>query len=113
MHWWPFGKVPEIEPRDLHHALVQGENIQVVDVRTRGEFRRGHIRGAVSVPIHRLKRGLPQLRLDRTHPVVAICKTAHRSVPAVRTLGDAGYRASQLAHGMDRWRREGLPVERS
>ena len=113
MQWSPFGTVPEIAPRALYHALVTGESIQVVDVRTRAEFRRGHIPSAVSVPIHRLKQDLLRLRLDRTKPVVAICKTAHRSVPAVRILGEAGYQASQLAHGMDRWRREGLPVETS
>jgi rhodanese-related sulfurtransferase len=113
MHAWPFGKVPEIEPRDLQDALVKGEEIQIVDVRTRAEFRRGHIRGAISVPVQRLKQDLAQLNLDRSKPVVAICKTAHRSVPAVRTLREAGYQASQLAHGMDRWRKERLPVESS
>jgi rhodanese-related sulfurtransferase len=110
--WWPFGKVPEIEPGDLHDALVNGANTQVIDVRTEGEFRRGHIRGAVSVPILRLSKELPRLGLDQTKSVVAICKTAHRSVPAVRMLTAAGYQASQLADGMNRWRREGLPVEK-
>lgn len=26
-------------------------------------------------------------------------------------MSDAGYQASQLAHGMDRWRKQGLPVD--
>jgi rhodanese-related sulfurtransferase len=110
--WWPAGKVPEIPPRDLHDALRNGANIQVIDVRTEAEFRRGHILGAVSVPILRLSKELPRLGLDQTKSVVAICKTAHRSVPAVRMLIEAGYQASQLAGGMNRWRREGLPVEK-
>jgi rhodanese-related sulfurtransferase len=40
---------------------------------------------------------------------VAICKTAHRSIPAVRLLRQQGYNAQQVAGGMDRWRSAGLP----
>lgn len=105
-------KVPEVDPADLQDALARGEDIQILDVRTGAEFRRGHIRGAVCVPIHRLQRRLPVLRLDRSKPVVAVCKTAHRSIPAVRMLARAGYHPYQLAHGMDGWRRKGLPIDR-
>jgi rhodanese-related sulfurtransferase len=107
--WWPFGRVAEIEPQQLYRRLEAGEPIQLIDVRTEWEFERGHIDGARSAPIYRLSSELPGLALDRERPVVAICKTAHRSIPAVRLLRQQGYNAQQVAGGMDRWRSAGLP----
>jgi hypothetical protein len=44
------------------------------------------------------------LGLDPSRPVVAICLTAHRSIPAVRLLRNRGFDAAQLAGGMRAWR---------
>ncbi len=108
--WLPFGGVPEISPEDLAGRLAAGTPVQLVDVRTGLEFRQGHIAGARHVPVHALRAALPELALDPQVPVVAICKTAHRSIPAVRLLEGRGLKALQLAGGMDRWRRRGLPM---
>ncbi|MGZ4664594.1 MAG: rhodanese-like domain-containing protein [Frankiaceae bacterium] len=112
--WWlRFGAVPEMSPRRLYDRLTRGDRVQIVDVRTHQEFSNGHIAGAVSVPIQSLRRKLPELALDPSRPVVTICKTAHRSIPATRLLRAQGFDAAQLAKGMDEWRRQQLPVERS
>jgi rhodanese-related sulfurtransferase len=112
--WWsPFGNVPEISARELYERLTHSAKIQIVDVRTRPEFSRGHIAGAVNVPIQLLRREFPHLGLDSSRPVVTICKTAHRSVPATRVLRAHGFDAVQLAKGMDEWRRQQLPVEKA
>jgi rhodanese-related sulfurtransferase len=110
--WWPFGPVAEVTPAELQAHLLREGTWQLIDVRTPGEWARGHIVGARSLPIHQLSGSLAAIQLDRGHPVIAICKTAHRSVPAVRLLRAAGYDARQLAGGMDHWRRAGFP-ERS
>ncbi len=107
--WWvPFGSVPEISAIDLQAALDGDHPPQIVDVRTEAEFHRGHIRGAVSAPITALGDRLPALRLDPARPVVAICLSAHRSIPAVRLLRSRGFEAAQLAGGMLAWRAAGL-----
>ena len=111
--WWTrLGPVPEVSPQALHERMTLGEQLQIVDVRTRFEFRNGHIAGAVNVPIHSLRLKLPELRLDPSKPVVTICKTAHRSIPATRLLRARGFDAVQLAKGMDEWRRHRLPMEK-
>jgi rhodanese-related sulfurtransferase len=110
--WWlPFGKVPEIPPLKLAKDLVLMGSPQVLDVRTDAEFRRGHVRGAVSVPIQTLSARLERLGLERSRPVVAVCLSGHRSIPAVRLLRDHGYDAAQLAGGMLAWRAAGFPEE--
>jgi rhodanese-related sulfurtransferase len=54
---------------------------------------------------------LPQLGLDGSKPVVAICKAAHMSRAATRVLRAHGFEAVQLARGMDDWRRQKFPVD--
>ncbi len=109
--WWPFGHVPDIAAPDLAHALAAAPP-QLVDVRSTAEYNAGHIPGAVSAPIASLASHLPHLGLDPARPVVAICLTAHRSVPAVRLLTRHGYDARQLAGGMLAWRKAALPEEK-
>ena len=70
----------------------------------------GCVTGAVNVPIQSFRRELPQLGLDGSKPVVAICKTAYVSRAATRMLRAHGFEAVQLAKGMDDWRRQKLPV---
>lgn len=103
--------IPEITPAELHRALDNAESPQLVDVRTKLEHRRGHIGGSVSSPIQALRWNLDRLDLDPRRPVVAICKTAHRSIPAVHMLRARGFDAGQLAGGTDRWRSEGFPLD--
>lgn len=111
--WWlPFGAVPELAPEALAAALDRTPPPQVLDVRTSAEWAAGHVAGAVSVPIGGLKRRLGSLGLDPARPVVAICLSAHRSIPAVRLLRAAGFTAAQLRGGMLAWRRAGLPERR-
>lgn len=111
--WWlPFGAVPEIPAPRLAKDLAAIPPPQVVDVRTEAEFRAGHVPGAISAPITSLSRALPALRLDPARKVVAICLTAHRSIPAVRLLRGRGFDAAQLAGGMLAWRAAGFPEER-
>ena len=67
----------------------------------------------INVPIQELRRRLPALQLDPERPVVAICLSAHRSIPAVRLLQAHGFeRAVQLQGGMLAWWREEFPAER-
>lgn len=109
--WWlPFGRVPEIDAVELKTQLDRREPLQLVDVRSAGEFASGHIKGAINVPVQQLRSALPTLTLDPNRPVIAICASAHRSPPAVRLLRRAGYDAKQLRSGMIAWQLAKLPT---
>jgi rhodanese-related sulfurtransferase len=111
--WWlPFGRVAEIPPTELVERLKRKPWPQILDVRTQAEFRIGHVRGALNVSVTALASRVDSLKLDRERPVVAICLTGHRSVPAVRLLRQRGYDAVQLAGGMTAWRAQQLPEAR-
>jgi rhodanese-related sulfurtransferase len=113
MWWLPFGQVPEVDAAALARALATPEPPRLLDVRTRGEWEGSRIPGARNLGVRSLKRKLPALDWDRRRPVVAICLSAHRSIPAVRLLMQAGFSdVRQLRGGMIAWWRQGLPVER-
>jgi rhodanese-related sulfurtransferase len=102
--------VPDIPPAELAGRLAANPP-QLLDVRTALEWRRSRIPGALSAPITELRRRLSSLTLDPVRAVVAICRSVHRSVPAVRLLRAHGYpHVAQLAGGMLAWWREKLPT---
>ncbi|MBT5073933.1 MAG: rhodanese-like domain-containing protein [Kordiimonadaceae bacterium] len=105
--WWlPFGSVPEVSSESLANNIMDAKLApQILDVRSPGEWKGGHIPGAINVPIGELKGRLSSLALDKEKPVVAICLHARRSIPAVRLLKAKGYQnVTQLEGGMTAWR---------
>ena len=106
--WLPFGRVPEISPEALNEQI---EKFQIVDVRTQREFEQSHIQGAVNLPITQFsKEAINRLSLSQSNPVVTICLSAHRSIPATRRLRQLGYDVKQLQGGMKAWWSRAYPV---
>jgi rhodanese-related sulfurtransferase len=111
--WFPFGDVPEIEAEELGRRLRGPLPPQLLDVRTRSEWDKGHIARSLNVPIQELSSRISSLELDRARPIVAICLSGHRSIAAVRLLSRRGYaEVQQLGGGMLAWRRRRLPEDR-
>ena len=68
-----------------------------VDVRTPEEFARGHIGGAVNIPVDEMRERMSEILKDRH--VRLICHSALRSYIAARMLTQSGYGCSHLAGG--------------
>lgn len=113
--WWvPFGSVPEIDARTLFSLCNGAGSPQILDVRTRWEWRRSRIPKARHVTFGSLSKRLPESGLDRRRPVIAVCRSAHRSISAVRLLKGLGFSdVCQLKGGMKAWWEAGLPTEGS
>ena len=104
-----FSRTPSTDGTSLNERLGS-RGVLVLDVRQPGEWRRGHIRGSVNVPLSQLKAKLAKLPRDRT--IVAVCASGHRSAFAARTLRRAGFEVENLKGGMRGWSRAALPVTR-
>ena len=113
--WWlPFGHVAEINADELNAHLTGHRPVKIIDVRSGVEWRRSHIPGAVSVPVNELKVRFASLQLDAEQPIIAICLSAHRSIPAVRLLQAHGFEnAVQLKGGMLAWWKRNYPTEQA
>ena len=110
--WFPFGKVDELTPRELHDKIQHdGADLQLIDVRSASEYAGGHIANSRNVSIETLPHRLANLKLDPQRLVIAICLSGHRSVPAYRLFKQAGFdEVYQLAGGMMSWRRDRMPT---
>jgi phage shock protein E len=69
-------------------ALVKDGAI-VVDVRTPAEYKGGHIRGSVNMPLDSLRGRVSELK-KKGKPVITCCRSGARSGMAVSILKAAG-----------------------
>ena len=76
---------------------VTSDGATLVDVRTPAEFARGHVPGAINVPLDELRERLNEIEAGK--PVVAYCELGQRGYLATRILTQAGYDAANLSGG--------------
>ncbi|MBT8385194.1 MAG: rhodanese-like domain-containing protein [Bacteroidia bacterium] len=93
---------------------IQGENIQLVDVRTLGEYNSGHIKNALLIDFYN-----PEFynemndTLDKEKPVYVYCRSGNRSGKAAKELEKLGFiKIIDLDGGINSWTRQGLSLER-
>jgi rhodanese-related sulfurtransferase len=91
-----FSRTTTIDTRTTADLLATG-SVVVVDVRQQAEWKTGHIRGAVHIPLmpHRLQ------QLPRGKTIVTVCRSGHRSGIAARALTRAGHDVLNLRGGMN------------
>jgi len=100
-------ELPQIAPRLLWAAVNHAPAPCVIDVREPREFARGHIPGALLMPLGAVLAG--ELAPPRDQPVVLVCRTGRRSQRAAITLHAQGYAdLTILAGGMRAWHDEHL-----
>jgi len=80
-----FGMGPSV---DLAQKVKDGAII--VDVRTKGEYAGGHIKGSVNIPLDALTANLNKLK-DKNRPVITCCASGMRSASAAGLLRSKGY----------------------
>ncbi len=109
----PVGRVTRLSLEELHERWNGGSNgLQLLDVRERSEWDRGHIPGSIHTAYHDIHE-LPG-EVDGERPVAAICASGQRAAIAASLLKRFGVR--EVIHvvdgGVPRWEREGWPIER-
>ena len=68
-------------------ALEKGAVI--IDVRTPGEYRQGHIQGSKNIPVNEIRSKLEMIR-KWNKPVITVCRSGSRSAAAKSVLASAG-----------------------
>jgi len=82
----------------------------LLDVRTPGEFVKGHLARAVNIDWYGKDFDRRVAGFDRTRPVFVYCLSGSRSSEAARRLTAAGFRqVYDLSGGIIAWRAAGLP----
>lgn len=83
------GFSPIVTAAQLRRELGGRSPPLVLDVRSGGEFARGHLRGALHIPVDELRARWETLPRDRR--IAVHCRSGFRAHLAVRTLGQLGF----------------------
>jgi phage shock protein E len=75
-------------PVDFSILVQQGATI--LDVRSKGEYAGGHIKGAINISLNELHQSLSQLK-DKNKPIITCCASGMRSASAKSILKSNGY----------------------
>jgi rhodanese-related sulfurtransferase len=99
-----------VSQKELMRRIKDGL-VTVLDVRPEDEYARGHLPGAVNIPLEKLKRRLKDL--DPSREIVAYCRGAYcvLAFEAVAALRARGFNVRRLQDGFPEWKAAGLPIE--
>ena len=104
---FPVAVLPQVSVQALSDRL-QGNGLQVLDVRREPEWEAGHIEGAVWWPLDNFKIAPPEI--DRNIPVAVHCKGGYRSLIACSLLQRAGFQnVINIVGGFDAWQQAKFP----
>ena len=78
-------------------TLPRDGSVTLLDTRTTGEYRRGHIEGFVNIPVDELRERLGELSPGK--PVYVICQSGLRSYIACRILAGHGFECYNFSGG--------------
>ncbi|MBK8521052.1 MAG: thioredoxin fold domain-containing protein [Chitinophagaceae bacterium] len=94
-------------------GITTKENIQILDVRTPGEFFSGHIKNALQADWNNKAEFERRLAfIDKEKPVYVYCLAGGRSAAAADKMRKAGYKnVYELKGGTNAWRAANKPLE--
>lgn len=91
---------------------IEASSVQVLDVRTSGEFRSGHIANSLQADWNNPEQFKERAdHLDKAKPVYVYCLSGVRSAAAAKWLREKGYSVTELAGGINAWKSQGYPLE--
>ena len=106
-------QVRQVSLEDLHARREAGEDLIIVDVREKDEWRQGHLHGAVHLPRGFLEMQAASKLPNRDAKIVTICAGGIRSAFAAKVLQELGYTRVESANpGFNDWKDKGFPYTR-
>jgi phage shock protein E len=73
----------------VDYADLVKQGAIILDVRSKGEFQSGHIKGSINIPVDTLNSNFSKLKKDNT--IITCCASGMRSASAKSILKSNGY----------------------
>jgi rhodanese-related sulfurtransferase len=70
---------------------TQSENVQIIDVRTYGEYASGHLQGALNIDVESGAFDSGITNLDKNATYALYCRSGRRSTLAAERMAEAGF----------------------
>jgi rhodanese-related sulfurtransferase len=91
------GEVEFISIKEFKKKIEKNEDMTVLDVRTKREYEKGHIKGSLLIYINELRNSLG--KLDKDDQIIVYCETGYRAYLALRILKNKGFKNVKLLNG--------------
>lgn len=103
----------EITPADTT-LLMNREDGIVLDIRSKDEFKGGHIAGAVHIlPSEIKEEKFGELEKSKATPIIVVCKTGQTAQESANLLSKAGFEnVNLLKNGLVSWNEANMPLVR-
>jgi rhodanese-related sulfurtransferase len=79
-----FGMGPKVD-----YASLVKQGAVILDVRSKGEYQNGHIKGSINISVDSLANNLSKLKKDK--PIITCCASGMRSASAKNLLKSKGF----------------------
>jgi len=102
-----------INVQQAKELIENGGDVQILDVRTEGEWRSGIVENSILINLYDQQFQDKVQELNKEKPVVIICRSGNRSNQAMRTMSQMGF--SELYNvrgGVNSWSRAGYELKR-
>jgi hydroxyacylglutathione hydrolase len=102
--------IEDVGQMSVHEVQQAGSNLQIIDVRSSGEWEEGHIPHAQHI-------FLPELReksagLDPQRPTAVYCDSGYRAILGTSILKQKGFKCvSNVPGSWQAWKKSGYPIE--
>jgi len=91
--------------------MINSENAVVVDVRSAGDYKKGHILNAINVPLAGVSERAAEISKDTDRPILCYCAMGQAAPQACDKLRKLGYTSVHaIKGGINGWQAAGLPV---
>jgi rhodanese-related sulfurtransferase len=91
--------------------LINAEQGVFLDLRDAGDFKKGHIVGAVHIPAAKLEARIAELEKYKNSPIVLVCKMGQQAGAAGKQLKASGFdKVYKMTGGMMEWENLQLPT---
>ncbi len=106
--------VTALEASALIKENLDNPDFLILDVRTPGEYKNGHLKGAVNINLFSETFEEDIAKLDRSKIYLIHCKSGFRSSTVVSMMQKLEFvYIYHMAKGIAEWNKEGLPVEKN
>jgi len=98
---------------EVASEMIKASDVLILDVRTREEYERGHLKNSILVPVQELESRIGELSPLKDQDILVYCASGNRSTVASKILIDNDFKKIlNLRHGFSDWQRMNYPVAR-
>ena len=104
-------RLKEIKPGELVNLIQKNNRLELIDIRTPGEIKRGVIPNAKTLPMKLVPSNIDYFVMSQNQ-IVIYCRTGSRSAQVCRFLNKQGiYNVINLRGGITQWASGGLKLD--